>query len=41
MQPDYGGIMDLVNYYAELMAITSEALSLNMFNTETKDPLDY
>lgn len=34
LQPDYGGIMDLVNYYAEELALASEALSLNLINSK-------
>lgn len=30
---DYLGIMDTVNYYADLMAIASETATLNMFNS--------
>lgn len=34
LQPDYGGIIDLVNDYAELMAIASETASINLFNSK-------
>ena len=34
LQPDYGGIMDLVNYYAEQMALASEAISANILNSK-------
>ena len=34
LQPDYGGIMDLVNDYAELMAIASETISMNLLNSK-------
>lgn len=34
LQPDYGGIIDLVNDYAELMAIASETVSINLFNSK-------
>ena len=34
LQPDYGGIMDLVGDYAELMAIVSETISINLFNSK-------
>ena len=34
LQPDYGGIMDLVNDYAELMAIASETISMNLMNSK-------
>lgn len=34
LQPDYGGIMDLINDYAELMAIASETMSMNLLNSK-------
>ena len=34
LQPDYGGIMDLINDYAELMAIASETISMNLMNSK-------
>lgn len=34
LQPDYGGIMDIVTHYAELMAIASETASINLFNSK-------
>ena len=34
LQPDFGGIMDLVSNYAELLAITSEMVSLNVLNSK-------
>ena len=34
MQPDYGSIMDLINYYAEEMALCSEAVSVNLINSK-------
>ena len=33
LQPDYGGIMDIVNDYAEAMALTSELFSVNTINS--------
>lgn len=33
LQPDFCGIMDIVNHYAQLMATACEAVSLNLFNT--------
>lgn len=33
LRPDYGGIMDLVNDYAEAMALTSQLFSLNTLNS--------
>lgn len=34
LQPDYGGIMDLVNYYAEELALASDAISVNLLNSK-------
>lgn len=34
LQPDYGGILDLLNYYAEEMALASEAISVNLLNSK-------
>ena len=34
LQPDFGGIMDLVNSTAEDMALASEALSMNLINSK-------
>lgn len=34
LQPDFGGIMDLVNSTAEDMALCSEALSMNIINSK-------
>ena len=34
LQPDFGGIMDLVNSTAEDMALTSEAISMNLINSK-------
>lgn len=34
LQPDYGTVMDLVNYYAELMALCSVGVSVNLLNTK-------
>ena len=33
LRPDYGGIMDLVNDYAEAMALTSQLFSVNTLNS--------
>ena len=33
LRPDYGGIMDLVNDYAEAMALTSQLFSVNTVNS--------
>lgn len=34
LQPDYGGIMDLINYYAEELALCSDAVSINLLNSK-------
>ena len=34
LMPDYGGILDLVNSYAEQLALTSEALGMNLINSK-------
>lgn len=34
LQPDYGGIMDMVNSTAEDMALAAEALSMNLINAK-------
>lgn len=34
MASDYGGIMDLVNYYADLMALASQAMGVNLINSK-------
>lgn len=33
LQPDYGGIMDLVNYYADMMALCAESVGINLINS--------
>lgn len=33
IMPDYGGIMDLINYYARQMALCSETLEINLLNS--------
>ena len=35
LQPDYSPIMDIVGYYADQMALASEALGVNLVNTKT------
>lgn len=35
LQPDYSGIMDLVGYYADQMAICAEALGINILNIKS------
>jgi hypothetical protein len=34
LQPDYGGILDLVNYYSDMMALCSETASVNLLNSK-------
>ena len=34
MQPLYGSIMDIIGYYADLMALTSEAIGVNIVNSK-------
>ena len=34
LQPDYGGVMDLVEYYGDLLALTYEALIMNIANSK-------
>ena len=34
LQPDYSGIMDIVSYYAELMAVASQTASVNIANSK-------
>lgn len=34
LQPDYGGVMDIVNYYAEELALASDAISVNLLNSK-------
>lgn len=33
LQPDYGSVMDMVNFYGDLMAQTAEAMGVNLANT--------
>ena len=35
LQPDYSSIMDMVGYYADKMALASEALDMNLVNVNT------
>lgn len=35
LQPDYSSIMDMVGYYADKMALSSEALDMNLVNVKT------
>lgn len=34
LQPDYGGIMDIINYYADMMALCSETAGVNLLNSK-------
>ena len=33
LQPDYGSIMDIVNYYAEMLALCAESTGINIRNS--------
>lgn len=33
LQPDYGSLSDLVGYYADMMALCSESISINLLNS--------
>lgn len=33
LQPDYGGIMDIVSYYADMLALCAESVGMNLMNT--------
>ena len=35
LQPDFSGIMDMIGYYADLMAIAAESLGLNILNVQS------
>lgn len=34
LQPDYGGVLDIVNYYGNLMALCAESVEMNIVNTK-------
>lgn len=34
MQPNYGSIMDIVSFYADLLSLTAEALGMNIVNSK-------
>ena len=34
LQPDYGGLLDKVSYYADMMALCSEGIGTNLFNSK-------
>lgn len=33
LQPDFGGIMDIVGYYADMLALCAESVGMNLMNT--------
>lgn len=33
LQPDYTGILDIINYYADLLALCSETIAVNLLNS--------
>lgn len=35
LQPDYSSIMDIVNYYADMLAMCSQSVTINLMNTQT------
>lgn len=35
LQPDYSSIMDIINYYADQLALASEAMGVNLVNTKS------
>ena len=34
LQPDYGGIMDKINFYADMLALSAETAGTNLFNSK-------
>lgn len=34
LQPDYGGIMDIVTYYADMLALCAESVGMNLVNSK-------
>ncbi len=34
LQPNYGGIMDIVNYYADMLALCAESIGMNLVNSK-------
>lgn len=34
LQPDYGGILDIVTYYADLLALCAESVGMNLVNSK-------
>ena len=35
IQPSYSSIMDIINYYADMLALCSQSISINLINTHT------
>ena len=35
LQPDYTSIMDIINYYADMLALCSQSVAINLLNTHT------
>ena len=35
LQPDYSSVMDIVNYYADMLALCSQSVAINLLNTHT------
>ena len=35
LQPDYTSIMDIINYYADMLALCSQSVAINLINTHT------
>lgn len=34
LQPDYGGVMDIVNFYADMLALSAETAATNLLNSK-------
>lgn len=34
LQPDYGGVMDIVNFYADMLSLSAETASTNLLNSK-------
>lgn len=35
LEPDYSSVMDIVNYYADMLALCSQSVAINLLNTHT------
>lgn len=35
LQPDYSSVLDIVNYYADMLALCSQSVAINLLNTHT------